>query len=472
MNQQAPEFSVVESSELSRVYYLQKKAYLENPEPSYEERMADLKQLKRMLMKHSKEIKQAINADYGCRSNIESNLADVGASGGIINHISKNLKKWMKPQKRNPGLALIGAKARVIPQPLGIVGVIVPWNFPIYLSFPPVATAFAAGNRCLVKMSENSRNLAKLLKEISPQYFPENKLAFFDETGNVGIEFSSLPLDLLMFTGSPTTAKAVMASAAKNLTPVILELGGKNPVIIDPEYPLQKAVDGIMFAKQMNAGQVCLNVDYVFVHESQQDEFVNRLKETTQRMIPDINDKYFTAIIDNKSVDRLEAMLKDAEQKGAKVINLSEQAINREQKKFPFYAVLNPAPNMQLSQRETFGPITTVRTYKTPKEVIDYVNAGERPLGFYVFSNNKKLVNEYISRTMSGGVTVNGCGLHAMPDDLPFGGVGNSGMGHYHGYEGFMAFSKMRPVLFQGRFSLLNFVSLPYSNRVKKMLDK
>lgn len=451
---------------------LQKKAYLAHPEPSYEERMADLKQLKRMLMKHSKEIKQAINDDYGCRSNIENNLADVGASGGIINHISKHLKKWMKPQKRKTGPALIGAKARVIPQPLGIVGVIVPWNFPIYLSIPPIATAFAAGNRCMVKMSENSRNLARVLREISPQYFPEEKLAFFDETGGVGIEFSKLNFDLMMFTGSPGTAKAVMASAAQNLTPVILELGGKNPVIVDPDYPLQKAVDGIMFAKQMNAGQVCLNVDYVFVHENQKDKFLQTLKETTQRMVPDINDKYYTSIIDERSVDRLEAMLKDAEEKGARVINLSEQEINRSKKKFPFYAVLDPSPDMEISQRETFGPITTIRSYKTPEEVIDYVNAGERPLGFYVFSNNKKLVQKYISNTMSGGVTVNACGLHAMPDDLPFGGVGNSGMGHYHGYEGFTSFSKMRPVLYQGRFSLMNFISLPYSDRVKKMLDK
>jgi coniferyl-aldehyde dehydrogenase len=472
MNQQATELESLEAERAKKVFEKQREAYLAKPEPSYEERMSDLKQLKRMLMKHSKEIKQAINEDYGCRSNIESNLADVNASGGIISDISKHLKKWMQPQKRKTGPALIGSKARVIPQPLGVVGVIVPWNFPIYLSIPPIATAFAAGNRCMVKMSENSRNLARVLKEISPKYFPEEKLCFFDETGGVGIEFSKLNFDLMMFTGSPGTAKAVMASAAQNLTPVILELGGKNPVIVDPEYPLQKAVDGIVFAKQLNAGQVCLNVDYVFVHERQKAEFVSALKETVKRMVPDINDKYFTSIIDERSVDRLEGMLKDAEAKGAEVINLSEQEINREAKKFPFYAVLNPTPEMQISQRETFGPITTVRTYKTPEEVINYVNAGERPLGFYVFSNNKKLVKKYISNTMSGGVTVNGCGLHAMPDDLPFGGVGHSGMGHYHGYEGFASFSKLRPVLYQGKFSLLNFVSLPYSDRVKKMLDK
>ncbi len=469
MNQQATEFTLIE---LTETYNKQKQAYLAQPEPSYAQRIADLKQLSRMLQENGRAIKKAINDDYGCRSNLENNMADFGAGIGFIKSTSKHLKKWMKPQKRSAGPALLGAKARLIPQPLGIVGVIVPWNFPIFLSIPPIATAFAAGNRCMVKMSENSRNLAKVLMEISPKYFPEDKLAFFDETGGVGIEFSKLPFDLMMFTGSPGTARAVMSAAAKNLTPVILELGGKNPVIVDPDYPLEKAVSRIVFAKQMNAGQVCLNVDYVFVHENQKDEFVRVLKETTKKMIPDINDRFFTSIIDDKSLNRLEGMLDDAQAKGATVINLSEQEINRETRKFPFHAVLNPTPDMQVSQRETFGPITTIRTYKTPKDVIDYVNAGERPLGFYVFSHNKKLVQQYISNTMSGGVTINDVGLHAMPEDLPFGGVGNSGMGHYHGYDGFIAFSKMRPVLYQARFSLMNLMTPPYPQWMRNMLDK
>lgn len=472
MNTKASGLPSVEVGDLVSTYSSQKEAYLENPDVSYEQRIEDLKQLKRMLMKHSREIKEAINADYGCRSNVESNLADIGASANIINDITKHLKKWMAPQRRSAGKMLLGSRAQVIPQPLGIVGVIVPWNFPVYLSIPPIATAFAAGNRCMVKMSENSRNLAKVMMEISPKYFPPEKLAFFDETGGVGIEFSKLPFDLLMFTGSPQTAKAVMASAAQNLTPVILELGGKNPAIIDPDYPLEKAVDRIVFAKQTNAGQVCLNVDYVFVHESKVDALVTMMKSATQKMVPDINSKYFTAVIDDKSVERLEGMLEDAKAKGARVIKLSDQELNREQRKFPFHLVLDPTPDMQISQRETFGPIITVRTYKTPKQVIDHVNAGERPLGFYVFSNNKKLTKQYISQTMSGGVTVNDVGLHAMPDDLPFGGVGHSGMGHYHGFEGFTSFSKMRPVLYQPKFSPLNLFTPPYKGWVKKMLDK
>lgn len=472
MNTNASVLLSTHSHGLTDTFNKQKAAYFHCPEPSYEQRMEDLKQLKRMLLKHSKEIKAAINADYGFRSNIESNTADVGSSAAIINDISKNLKQWMKPQKRDPGKMLLGAKAQVIPQPLGIVGVIVPWNFPVYLSFPPIATAFAAGNRCMVKMSENSRHLAKVLMEISSQYFPEEKLAFFDETGGVGIEFSKLPFDLMMFTGSPDTAKAVMAAASQNLTPVILELGGKNPVIIDPDYPLDKAVERIVFAKQTNAGQVCLSVDYVFVHEAQLGDFVRLMEATTKKMVPDINSRYFTSIIDDKSLARLEETIKDAQDKGARVINLSEQDINHKDKKFPFHLVLNPTANMKISQRETFGPITTVRTYDNPKQVIDYVNAGERPLGLYIFSNNKQLAKRYIANTMSGGVTVNDVGLHAVPDDLPFGGVGRSGMGHYHGYEGFTSFSKMRPVLYQSKFSVFNMVKPPYKGFVKKMLDK
>lgn len=459
------------TAEMLSSYEKQRAAYLDAPEPAYRQRLLDLKTLRRMLITHRQEIKDAINRDYGTRSNIESNLADIGSSLLMINHIIKHLKSWMSPQRRGVGIAFLGGKSRLIPQPLGVVGVIVPWNFPIYLALPPIATAFAAGNRVMVKMSENSRHLAKVLMDISPRYFPRNKLCFVDESGGVGIEFSKIPFDLLMFTGSPSTAKSVMAAAAKNLTPVILELGGKNPVIIDPDYPLAKAVDRVVFAKQTNAGQVCLNVDYVFVHEDQLDEFVSLTKAAAKKMVPDINSPYFTAIIDDPSVTRLENTLRDAEEKGAQVIKLSDQEINHQQRKFPMHLVVNPSPEMEISQRETFGPIFTVRTYREPQQVVAHINAGERPLGLYVFSHNKKLTQHYVSRTMSGGVTVNDIALHAAQDDLPFGGVGHSGMGHYHGFEGFQAFSKMRPVFYQARFSVLNILTPPYKGVVKRLLD-
>ena len=452
-------------------FHEKKIAYLNDPEPSYKERLRDLKLLRKMLIRNRRGIKAAINLDYGVRSNIESNLAEMASTILAINHMIKHLRQWMKPQKRQVGIGFWGGKSTLLAQPLGIVGIIVPWNFPIYLSFIPIATAIAAGNRVMVKMSENSRHLAKTLINFSPEYFAEDKLAFFDETGEVGIEFSRLPFDLLMFTGSPGTGKSVMKSAANNLTPVILELGGKNPVIVDPTYPLEKAVDRIAFAKQTNAGQVCLNVDYVFIHESQIDRFVDLIKAAVKKMVPDINSPYFTSVIDNTSMKRLENVLLDAKSKGAQVINLSDQEINHRDKKFPISLVVNPTQDMEVCQREIFGPILSVRTYSEPQQVIDYTSSHEKPLALYIFSHDKKQINSYISRIMSGGVTVNDIALHVAQDDLPFGGVGHSGMGHYHGFEGFQSFSKMRPVFYLPRLNLVSALNPPYSGFLKKIID-
>ncbi len=456
---------------LNSTFNEQKTAYFNDPEPSYEERVRHLKSLRKMLIKNRRNIKEAINLDYGIRSNIESNLAEVASSILAINHMIKHLRQWMKPQKRQASIGFFGGKSRLLAQPLGIVGIIVPWNFPIYLSFIPIATAIAAGNRVMVKMSENSRNLAKVLINISPEYFSDEKLSFIDETGKVGIEFSTLSFDLLLFTGSPDTGKSVMRSAANNLTPVILELGGKNPVIVDPTYPLEKAVERIVFAKQTNAGQVCLNVDYVFVHESKIDRFVELIKAAVKKMVPDINSPYFTSIIDDASMKRLDNLLQDAKSKGAEVINLSDQEINYGDKKFPINLVINPTQDMEICQREIFGPILSVRTYSEPQKIIDYTNSHEKPLALYIFSHDKKLIETYISRIMSGGVTVNDIALHAAQDDLPFGGVGHSGMGHYHGSEGFQSFSKMRPVFYQPRLNLFSALNPPYTGLLKKIID-
>ncbi len=456
---------------LSSIFNEKKAAYFDDPEPSYKERVRDLKLLRKMLIGHRRNIKEAINLDYGVRSNIESNLAEMASTILAINHMIKHLRQWMKPQRRKSSIGFFGGKSTLLAQPLGIVGIIVPWNFPIYLSFIPIATAIAAGNRVMVKMSENSRNLAKVLIDISPDYFADEKLSFHDETGGVGIEFSTLPFDLLMFTGSPETGKSVMRSAANNLTPVILELGGKNPVIIDSAYPLEKAVDRIVFAKQTNAGQVCLNVDYVFVHESQIDRFVELIKAAAKNMVPDINSPYFTSVIDDASMKRLDNILQDAKSKGAKVINLSDQELNDRDKKFPMTLVINPTQDMAICQREIFGPILSVRTYSEPQQVIDYTNVHEKPLALYIFSHDKKQIKAYISRIMSGGVTVNDIALHVAQDDLPFGGVGHSGMGHYHGYEGFQSFSKMRPIFYQPRLNVFSALNPPYTGLLKRIVD-
>jgi coniferyl-aldehyde dehydrogenase len=462
---------------LLAAFQRQRQAYLAEPAPTLEQRRQDLQTLKRLLGENLDAIIEAINRDYGNRSRHETQFAEVIAVTDGINDAVRHLKKWLKPQRRHVDTTLYpGARNRVIPQPLGVVGLIIPWNFPVNLAFSQLTGAFAAGNRAMVKLSENSIELSRVLKALSPRYFPEEKLMWFEETGGVGIEFSRIPFDLLMFTGSGQTGRAVMASAAQNLTPVVLELGGKSPAIIDPEYPLDQAVDRIMFVKQFNAGQICTNVDYVFVHDSQKAAFVEKARAWARRHCPDINHPDYTSIIDDRAYRRLEETLDDARGKGATIVNLSgDQPGNRDARKFPLHLVLDTTGNMNIRSRETFGPILMVLTYREPGEVIRYINGQDRPLALYPFTRNKALQDLYIDRIMSGGVTVNDALFHVAQHDLPFGGVGASGMGHYHGYEGFVTFSKLRPVFYQARFSAMKYLAPPYgrvATRVFNLLVK
>ena len=465
--------SIDNAAMLSGHFELQRKEYLAAPNPDYQQRKQDLQNLKKMVSENMDAIIEAISADYGNRSRHETQFAEIISVTDGINDVIKHLKSWMKVQKRHVDITMFpGAKNRVIPQPLGVVGMIVPWNFPINLSFMPLASAFAAGNRAMVKMSENSINLTRLLMDISPKYFPLEKLRFFEETGGVGVEFSKIPFDLIVFTGSGQTGKSVMASAAQNLTPVVLELGGKAPAVIDPNYNLKKAVERIMFVKQFNAGQICTNVDYVFIHETQRDEFIEHTKAYVAKHCPDIEHTDYTSVIDDRSVKRLADTLADAQEKGATIVNLNgDQSINFESRKFPMHLVLDTTDDMTIRNRETFGPLLMVLTYQEPQEVIDYVNSNDRPLALYPFTNDRKLADLYIERIMSGGVTVNDALFHVAQHDIPFGGVGPSGMGHYHGKEGFITFSKLRPVFYQAGFSSLQFLRPPYGNFATRVYD-
>jgi coniferyl-aldehyde dehydrogenase len=452
----------------------QRAAHLKHPQPSHAERLADLEALSRLLKDNRDALVAAINQDYGNRSEFETLFAEYFVALETLKDASCHLKKWMKPQRRHIDFLMFpGASNRVIPQPLGVVGVIVPWNFPLNLSFVPLAAIFAAGNRAMVKMSENSRHLAALLAQISPHYFPEDKLKFFDDGGGKGPAFSCLPFDHLLFTGSGTTGRAVMANAARNLTPVTLELGGKSPAVVGPDFSIQTAAERIMWVKMFNAGQICTNIDYVFIPEGTQDAFVGHCKRLFAQRYPDINGVDFTAIIDQRSYDRLQASLDEARAKGATLVNLAEgQYPDPALRKMAPHLVLNATPDMVLSQREIFGPILPVRTYKNEQEVADYINRHDRPLAIYPFTHNKALQNFYISNVMSGGVSVNEALLHVAQHDLPFGGVGPSGMGHYHSREGFNTFSKLRPVFYQGPFSAVQLLfQPPYANKARKMLD-
>jgi len=451
----------------------QRSACLANPNPGYRQRCADLLALKRMVEENQEALIAAIGQDYGSRSRNETLLAEILNVLDGINFALKHLKRWMKPQNRHIDLILYpGARNRLIPQPLGVIGVIVPWNFPLQLSLSPLTYIFAAGNRAMIKMSENSGHLGQLLVRLASQYFEPDKLSIFPETGNVGVQFSQLPFDHLLFTGSGTTGRAVMAAAASNLTPVTLELGGKSPAVIAPDFPLQKAAERIMFAKLFNAGQICITVDYVFVPEDKVEGFTAAVRAWVQSNCPDIHSPDYTAIIDQASFNRLRDSLADAEQKGATVLNLKNgQRADPSTRKLPPYLVLDTSDEMQLLKREIFGPILPVVTYRNPQEVIDHVNSHGRPLAFYPFTNNRELQEYYIDRIMSGGVCINDVLLQFAQHDMPFGGVGASGMGQYHAYEGFMTFSKSRPIFHQARFSALKLMTPLHGVRATRILN-
>lgn len=454
----------------------QRAAYHAAPVPTFEERREDLLRLRAFLREQQHALAAAISADYGHRSKHETLLCEVAPAVDGIGHTLRHLKSWMKPQRRSVDLkSFPGAKNRVIPQPLGVVGVIVPWNFPVNLSFVPLTSIFAAGNRAMVKMSENSRHLAALLMEKAPAYFPPEKLQFFDETGEnggVGIEFSKLPFDHLLFTGSGSTGRAVMAAAASNLCPVTLELGGKCPAIVADDFDLKTAAERILFVKCLNAGQICTSVDYLCLPQAKVEAFVQLAKALVPQRFPQgLASPDYTAIIDRRSFARLTTALDEAQARGATLVPLLPgPAYDVAARKIAPHLVLNAPEDCALMSREIFGPILPVRGYASVDEVIAKVNAGDRPLAVYPFSNNAAWVQRIVDRVMSGGVSVNDALFHVAQHDLPFGGVGASGMGHYHGREGFETFSKLRPVFQQARFSALKFVGPPYGTFANALL--
>jgi coniferyl-aldehyde dehydrogenase len=451
---------------------LQRAAYMAAPVPTLAERRADLRTLERFVRENQDAICDAISADYGHRSRHETLLAEILPAVDGIGHAIRHLPRWMRPQRRSVDLrTFFGARNRVIPQPLGVVGVIVPWNFPINLSMVPLTAIFAAGNRAIVKMSENSRHLARLLIERVPAYFPPEKLQFFDETGGVGPAFSKLPFDHLLFTGSGQTGRAVMASAARNLCPVTLELGGKAPAIVCDDFDLDTAADRILFVKFLNAGQICTTVDHVWVPEAQVDAFVRRAQQIVPQRYPALASPDYTSIIDQRSFDRLTAAMDEAQKAGARLIPLLPgPAWDAAARKINPHLVVGAPADCALMQREIFGPILPVLPYRTLESVVAAVNAGPRPLAVYPFSNDRARVQMLLDRVMSGGVSVNDALFHVGQHDLPFGGVGESGMGHYHGKEGFETFSKLRPVFYQARFASTKLLMPPYGKLADRLL--
>jgi coniferyl-aldehyde dehydrogenase len=457
-------------NEAQRVFNLQRKAYLAKPFPSLEERLENLSKLERILVDNSSAIADAIMADFGHRSVEETLMAELFTSVDGIRDAKHKLKKWMAPQRRSVSVLFATGSNRVVPMPKGVVGVVSPWNYPLFLTAGPLTSILAAGNRVMVKMATNSQHLCRLLAQKCAEVFPEDLLAILP--GVRAQDFSTLPYDHIIFTGSADAGRTVMRAAAENLTPVTLELGGKSPTIVCDDFDVEEAASRILYAKYLNAGQTCLAPDYLFLPEGKQDAFVSAGKRIVAGRYPDTNQSSYTSVIDEKSYRRLRATLDDAKAKGAELVSLVPGAtFNDQLRKIPPHLVLNVTDDMLIMQEEIFGPLFPIKTYRSLDDVIAYVNERDRPLGFYVFTNDTATQEKLIYSTISGGVTVNNCMLHVAQHDMPFGGVGASGMGHYHGHEGFLEFSKLRPVFTNPRLSLLHLFYPPYTNWTRQLLD-
>ena len=459
----------VAENEAQRVFQLQREAYLRHPYPSWEERRDNLLKLERVLVDNATAIAEAINADFGHRAFEESMMAELFTSVDGLRDARRRLRRWMRAQRRHVSILFATGSNRVIPQPKGVIGIVAPWNYPLYLTVGPLTSVLAAGNRAMVKMASNSQHLCRLLADKCRAVLPEDTLAILP--GVRAQDFSTLPYDHIIFTGSADAGRTVMRSAAENLTPVTLELGGKSPTIVCDDFDVDEAASRILYAKFLNAGQTCLAPDYLFVPENKRDRFVAAARRIVPARYPDTNQQSYTSVIDDKSYRRLRATLEDARQKGAEIVPLvPEMTFNDQLRKIPPHLVVNATDDMMIMQEEIFGPLLPVRTYRNLDDVIAYVNAKDRPLGFYVFTNDAATEEKLLRSTISGGVSINNCMLHVAQHDLPFGGIGASGMGHYHGYEGFLEFSKLRPVFTNPRLSLLHLFYPPYTARTRQIL--
>ena len=454
-------FEIVEN-EAQRVFVLQREAYLRHPYPSVAERREHLSKLERILVDNVDAIADAVNRDFGNRCAEETKLLEIFTSVDGIRDARRKLGRWMKPQRRHVSILFATGKNRVIPQPKGVVGIVVPWNYPVFLCIGPLTSALAAGNRCMVKMAANSQNLCRLLAEKFREHFAEDHVAILP--GVRAQDFSTLPYDHMLFTGSADAGRTVMRSAAENLTPVTLELGGKSPTIVCEDFDVETAASRILYAKFVNAGQTCLAPDYVLLPESKRDAFVAAALRILPQRYPDPNAASYTSVIDEKSYRRLRTTLEDAEKRGAQIVPLVPgTSCNDVLRKIPPHLVLDPTDEMKIMQEEIFGPLLPVKTYRDLDEVLAYVNSKDRPLGFYVFTNDRKTEAKLLYGTISGGVTINNCMFHVAQHDLPFGGVGASGMGHYHGFDGFLELSKLRSVFTQPKVSALETFYPPYT---------
>ncbi|RBH53518.1 MULTISPECIES: coniferyl aldehyde dehydrogenase [Pseudomonas] len=456
--------------QLQRQFQAQRQAYAAHPMPPAEQRRQWLDSLRQLLSDERQALIDAISQDFGNRSADETLLGELMPSLHGIQHARRHLKGWMKPSRRRVGLAFQPASAKVVYQPLGVVGVIVPWNYPLFLSVGPLVGALAAGNRVMLKLSESTPATGLLLKELLGRVFPEDQVCVVLGEAEIGMAFSKLPFDHLLFTGATSIGRHVMRAAAENLTPVTLELGGKSPAIVSQDVPLKDAAERIAFGKTLNAGQTCVAPDYVLVPEDRVGAFVEAYRQAVRGFYPTLVDNPdYTSIINDRQLTRLNGYLSDATSKGALLIPLFDQGQGR---RMGHSLLLNVSDEMTLMQDEIFGPLLPIVPYKGLDEAFAYINNRPRPLALYYFGYNKAEQQRVLDETHSGGVCLNDTLLHVPQEDLPFGGIGPSGMGHYHGHEGFLTFSKAKGVLTKQRFNAARLIYPPYGKSIQKLIQK
>jgi len=458
----------------------QRKDYLREGDVSAETRIDRLDRGIDVVLKYQDKIVEALNADFSCRARQVSLLTDVAASVTPMKHARKHLHRWMRPQRRPTmfPLNLFGGRSRIEYQPLGVVGVISPWNFPVNLTFGPLAGILAAGNRALIKPSEFTPATSEVMAEMVAEAWDAKEVAIFTGGPEVGQAFSGLPFDHLLFTGATSVARHIMTAAARNLVPVTLELGGKSPVIISRSANLEQSLERIMLGKTLNAGQICLAPDYLMVPEEKLQEVIAAAEKAVSAMYPTIlaNPEY-TAVVNERHYERLSGYLREAEERGIKTIaiNPGKEDFSAQQgnRKIPPTLIPQPADDLKVMQEELFGPLLPIRTYKDFNETIDYVNANPRPLAAYYFGSDKGEEEAVLKRTTSGGACINDVIMHVMQEELPFGGVGPSGMGAYHGEAGFRTFSHAKSVYRQAGINVgkLGGMLPPYGKATEKTIS-
>ncbi|MEZ5617929.1 MAG: coniferyl aldehyde dehydrogenase [Rhodocyclaceae bacterium] len=457
---------------LAPIHARLREAAVRDPHPDWRSRAALLDALERLIRENAAAIANAISADFGNRSQHETQLLELFPSFEAIRHARRHLKSWMRPERRAVSMWFLPGRARVLHQPLGVVGIIVPWNYPLMLAVGPLVAALAAGNRVMVKMSEYTPATSELLALLVSNYFSDDEVVVVQGDAGVAQAFAQLPFGHLLFTGSTKVGYSVMRAAAENLTPVTLELGGKSPAILGPDFPLEKFVERVMVGKTMNAGQTCIAPDYVLVPAGRAREFIAAAQKVMADCYPDIlRTPDYSSIISERHFNRLVGLLEDARAQGAEVVPLSSAAEpDAKSRRIPPVALLNVTPDMQAMQEEIFGPILPVVPYRDLDEAIRYVNARPNPLALYYFDQDRGRIDHVLEQTLSGGVTINDTILHIAQDSLPFGGVGESGKGHYHGFEGFEAFSKKKAVFYQSRLNGMALFKPPYGKLFERMV--